>query len=107
MKIVSKENIAWSAHQLSREISQRFVNNNTLVINTTWLSMGFETFDQEFGYYPTENWKDNANQIANLVDDIDVGIYNSLMPKLLHNKNWLKTAAQAEWQKVNELAKSL
>ena len=38
MKIVSKENIAWSAHQLSREISQRFVNNNTLVINTTWLS---------------------------------------------------------------------
>jgi hypothetical protein len=69
--------------------------------------MGFETFDKEFGYYPTDNWKDNVEQIADLVDHMDTSIYNSLMPKLLHNKNWLKTAAQAEWQKVKELVETI
>jgi hypothetical protein len=70
-------------------------------------SLGFETFDEEFGYRPTADWKNNVEQIANLVDHLDASIYNSLMPKLLHNKNWLKTAANAEWQKVKKLAEEV
>ena len=67
-------------------------------------SMGFEIFDEEFNYAPTDNWQDNANQIVEIVNNIDTNIYNTLMPKLLHNKNWLTQAAKLEWKKVNDLS---
>jgi hypothetical protein len=73
--------------------------------NTTKLlkAQGFETFDEEFRYYPTSNWKDNADQLTTIVDQLDSGIFEKLKPKLLHNKNQLKIAAQTEWIKVNKL----
>ena len=66
-------------------------------------SMGFETFDEEFGYHPTADWKHNADQLAAIVDRLDTGMFEKLKPKLLHNKNQVKVAAQAEWIKVNKL----
>jgi hypothetical protein len=68
-------------------------------------SLGFETFDQEFNYRPSSDWKDNAKQIIDIVDHLDYGMYKSLIPKLLHNKNQLKKAAIVEWEKVDSLAK--
>lgn len=68
-------------------------------------SRGFETFDDEFGYHPTEDWKDNALQIINIIDNLDVSMYETFMPKLLHNKNWIKNAATLEWEKLDELVK--
>ena len=69
-------------------------------------SLGFETFDEDFGYYPTSSWKDNAKQIINIVDNLDVGLFDNLMPKLLHNKNHFKNAVKVEWEKVDALVKS-
>jgi hypothetical protein len=66
-------------------------------------SQGFETFDEDFGYQPTNNWKHNADQLVNIVDSLDPGMFEKLKPKLLHNKNQLKIAAAAEWTKVNKL----
>jgi len=66
-------------------------------------SQGFETFDEDFGYHPTSNWKNNADQLADIVDNLDTGMFEKLRPKLMHNKNQLKIAAQAEWIKVNQL----
>jgi len=68
-------------------------------------SQGFETFDEEFGYRPTNNWKHNADQIATIVDKLDSGMFDSLKPKLIHNKNQLKNASQTEWLNVNKLYK--
>jgi hypothetical protein len=66
-------------------------------------SQGFETFDEDFGYQPTSDCKHNAEQIADIVDKLDTGMFEKLKPKLIHNKNQLKIAAQAEWIKVNKL----
>jgi hypothetical protein len=66
-------------------------------------SQGFETFDEDFGYHPTSNWKNNADQLADIVDNLDTGMFEKLKPKLMHNKKQLKIAAQAEWIKVNQL----
>ena len=73
--------------------------------NTTTLlkSLGFETFDEDFGYCPTTSWKNNAEQIANIVDNLDTGMYNKIKPKLIHNKNQLKISCEAEWKKINKL----
>lgn len=69
-------------------------------------TMGFETFDDDFDYRATEQVFDIL-QISNIVDNIDVSVYNSLMPKMIHNKNWIPQAAQKEWQKIDELVKEL
>jgi len=66
-------------------------------------SLGFETFDEDFGYHPTSNWKDNADQLSDIVDNLDAGMFEKLKPKLIHNKNQLAIAARAEWIKVNKL----
>ena len=66
-------------------------------------SQGFETFDEDFGYHPTADWKHNADQLANIVDNLDTGMFEKLKPKLIHNKHQLKIAARAEWIKVNQL----
>lgn len=66
-------------------------------------SQGFETFDEDFGYCPTGNWKNNADQLADIVDNLDTGMFEKLKPKLMHNKHQLKIAAQAEWIKVNQI----
>jgi len=67
-------------------------------------SQGFETFDEDFGYRPINNWKHNADQLADIVDNLDTGMFEKLKPKLIHNKNQLKIAARAEWIKVNQLS---
>jgi hypothetical protein len=66
-------------------------------------SQGFETFDEDFGYHPTADWKHNADQLANIVDNLDTGMFEKLKPKLIHNKHQLKIAVRAEWIKVNQL----
>lgn len=67
--------------------------------------LGFEIFEDEFNYKPTIDYRNNVKQIVDLIDNIDIGMYNKLLPKLLHNKNWLKHAAINEWQKIEELVK--
>jgi len=69
-------------------------------------SLGFETFDEEFGYRPVESWDTNADQIANIVDNLDTAMFDDLMPKLIHNKNHFKSAVEAEWRKLTSLIRT-
>lgn len=71
--------------------------------------MGFETFDDDFGYKPCNDEQRNIKMISDIVDDIDfeplnnARLYNTFLPKLQHNKNWLPKAAKIEWNKIEEL----
>lgn len=81
--------------------------------NTTNLlkSLGFETFDEEFGYKPTTYHKNDAEQLASIVDNLDnidkIDMFNKLLPKLIYNKNHLKNAALNEWKKIDILAENI
>lgn len=70
-------------------------------------SLGFETFDEEFEYNPTIDYKKNAEQLVNIVEKLDninkSEMFNNLLPKLIHNKEHLKKAALVEWDKINIL----
>jgi len=67
--------------------------------------MGFETFDDDFGYVPTNSHIKNAIQIGKIVDDLgDLdSFYQKLLPKIEHNKNTFKANAEREWNKLKTL----
>ena len=68
--------------------------------------MGFETFDEDFGYTPTNSHIKNALQITEIVDELNNldSFYQKLLPKIQHNKNTFKTNAENEWKKLKQLA---
>ena len=66
-------------------------------------SLGFETFDEDFGYTPTDDMHVNLQQVTHIVDNIDNTMYNRLLPKLLYNKNWISQAAKNEWTRFDKL----
>jgi len=67
--------------------------------------MGFETFDEDFGYTPTNSHIKNAIQIGKIVDDLGNldSFYQKLLPKIEHNKNTFKANAEKEWNKLKTL----
>ena len=84
-----------------------FANPN---ISKQLKELGFETFDDDFDYRPTDDEETNITMISNIVQNIDFNrlnndkLYDTYLPKLLHNKNWLPKAAEKQWKKIEELA---
>ena len=63
-------------------------------------SIGFETFDEEFGHTPLPNYTDHSIEVARVVDSLQgqnlSAWYKKLLPKIEHNfHNW-KTYAKRE-----------
>jgi hypothetical protein len=69
--------------------------------------LGFATFDEDFGYKPTNDYIQNTKQIVEIIDKLEytdkLNLFNKLLPKVLHNKNQLHTIALNEWDKINKL----
>jgi len=67
-------------------------------------SIGFETFDEEFGHTPLPNYIDHSTEVARVVDSLQgqnlSAWYKKLLPKIEHNfHNW-KTYAKREHKKM-------
>jgi len=74
-------------------------------IDTRLKSLGFATFEEDFGYVPTDSHHDNAVQIRDIIKrlgDVDK-LYRDLMPKILHNKNQFRTAYRNELAVIDGL----
>lgn len=71
--------------------------------------MGFETFDDDFGYEQTDDYSENAKRIINVVDSLDSLdlLYKKLYPKILHNKNILNQVTKNEWNKLETLINNI
>jgi hypothetical protein len=69
------------------------------------ISKGFKTFDEDFNYTPTQCYRENAKQLSDIVDNIDdpCGMFNKLLPKLIHNKQILEQLATSEQNKITLL----
>jgi hypothetical protein len=69
------------------------------------IAKGFETFDEDFGYVPTNCYRENAKQLAAIVDNIDNprDMFNKLLPKLIYNKQILQQLATSEQDKIESL----
>lgn len=69
--------------------------------------LGFVTFNEDFGYKPTDDYIENTRQIVEIIDKLEytdkLQLFDKLLPKLLHNKNQLDVAALNEWQKIDKL----
>lgn len=72
-------------------------------------SRGFKTFNEDFGFVPSENLTLQARQITKIVDGIKDpnNLYEKLYPKILHNRNLFQTAADDELKKVHNIAESI
>lgn len=68
-------------------------------------NLGFEVFDDDFGYKPTMSINENVKQIKDIVKNIDVSMWDSLLPKIKHNKEWFNEAVKREWTKIDMLTK--
>jgi len=68
--------------------------------------MGFETFDDDFGYFPSDSYLNNSLQLLQIVDNLNdiESLYKKLLPKIEHNKNNLETAVKNEWDKIKILS---
>lgn len=68
-------------------------------------SLGFETFDEDFGYSPSINDHENAGQLRDILSQLDNldKLYDKLYPKILHNKNHFKTAYRNELDRLDDL----
>lgn len=68
---------------------------------------GFETFDEDFGYQPTNNYEEQANSIKKIVNDLSncEKFYEKLLPKLKHNREQINVAVKNEWEKYKEFVK--
>ena len=65
---------------------------------------GFETFEDDFGFTFADSYQSQANQIKNIVKQIDNPdlLYKKLLPKIEHNKNHFDKAVANEWQRLKE-----
>ena len=61
----------------------------------------------EFGYELSMDPQKSIKSILHVVDNLDVNIFDSLMPKLMYNKNHLKVAADCEWKKIDQLIETI
>jgi hypothetical protein len=68
-------------------------------------SKGFETFDEDFGYTPSQDHQSNAKQIKNIVGSLDSLelLYNKLLPKIQHNKNVFDQAVIRESDNLQDI----
>jgi hypothetical protein len=66
---------------------------------------GFKTFDEDFGYVPTNCYRENAKQLAAIIDNIDNprDMFNKLLPKLIYNKQILQQLVTSEYDKIKLL----
>lgn len=71
--------------------------------------MGFETFDDDFGYKQTDDYGENAKRIIDVIDSLDDldSLYKKLYPKILHNKNVLNQVIKNEWNKLETLINNI
>jgi hypothetical protein len=83
-----------------------FLINGNPKSNEYLRNMGFETFDEDFGYSPSNCYMNNSLQLLRIVDelkDVDL-LYKKLLPKIEHNKNNLESAVKKEWEKIKILS---
>lgn len=67
---------------------------------------GFETFDDDFGYHPSHDYKQMANNISEIIKDLYLigPLYKKLLPKIEHNKNVFNQIVKNEWSILNNLS---
>ncbi len=67
--------------------------------------LGFETFDEDFGYIMGDNYESQVQAISEVVDNIDNPelLYKKLLPKITHNFENFKLIAEKEEKKLELL----
>lgn len=67
--------------------------------------LGFETFDEDFGYIMGDNYDSQVLAISEVVDNIDNPelLYKKLLPKITHNFENFKLIAEKEEEKLELL----
>jgi hypothetical protein len=68
-------------------------------------SLGFETFDDDFGYKISPSHDENSTQLRDIISQLDSldKLYVKLLPKILHNRNHFKTAYRNELVTLDNL----
>jgi len=68
-------------------------------------NLGFETFDEYFGFSPKSTYNESAKEIARIIDNLDNVelLYQKLLPKITHNYENFRTIAKKEWEKLDKL----
>ena len=77
-------------------------------------SRGFETFEKDLGLKIYNNWEDNIGSIIELLKDLSKlkpsslkSMYDSLLPKLLHNRNRFFEFAAEEELRIHKIIEEI
>jgi len=71
---------------------------------------GFETFNEDFGYVPGNSYEEQAKQIKDIVDHLNINdlndLFKQLYPKILHNRNNFNQIVKNEWVILKNIIES-